>query len=74
MCLALRHVHSKHVMHRDIKGANIFMNNNGGKMECLMGDFGVGKVMQHTLAVAKTLVGSPYFMSPEISSGTSYTT
>ena len=38
-----------------------------------MGDFGVGKVMQCTLAVANTMVGSPYFMSPEISQGTPYT-
>ena len=73
MCLALRHVHSKHVIHRDIKGGNIFINNNEGTLECLMGDFGVGKVMQGTLAAANTIIGSPYFMSPEINSGILYT-
>ena len=29
MCLALKSIHSKHVIHRDIKSANIFVHNDG---------------------------------------------
>ena len=45
MCIALRHVHSKHVIHRDLKGGNIFIHNDGQETMFLLGDFGVGKVM-----------------------------
>ena len=41
----MRHVHSKKVIHRDLKGANVFVNQDGTDSVCLIGDFGVGKVM-----------------------------
>ena len=31
-----------------------------------LGDFGVARVMEHTAAKARTVVGSPYYISPEI--------
>ena len=31
-----------------------------------VGDFGVAKVLEHTAAKARTVVGSPYYLSPEI--------
>lgn len=31
-----------------------------------LGDFGVAKVLEHTVAKARTVVGSPYYLSPEI--------
>ncbi len=31
-----------------------------------IGDFGVAKIMENTVARARTLVGSPYYLSPEI--------
>ena len=73
MCLALRHVHSKHVIHRDLKGANVFINTKGSDTCFLLGDFGVGKVMQNTKDVANTVIGTPYFMSPELNSNKPYT-
>ena len=31
-----------------------------------IGDFGVARVMENTIAKARTVVGSPYYLSPEI--------
>lgn len=31
-----------------------------------VGDFGVSKVLSSTLALAKTTIGTPYYISPEI--------
>ncbi len=31
-----------------------------------IGDFGIAKVLTHTLQNAKTVVGTPYYLSPEI--------
>lgn len=62
MVLGLNHVHSKRVIHRDLKPANIFLNE---KYECLIGDFGVAKpVSEHV--EARTTIGSPLYMAPEI--------
>lgn len=31
-----------------------------------LGDFGIARILDHTKAVAKTMVGTPYYISPEI--------
>ena len=31
-----------------------------------IGDFGIAKVLSHTIQKAKTMVGTPYYLSPEI--------
>ena len=57
ICLALKHVHDRKVLHRDIKSQNVFMS-KGGKVK--LGDFGVAKVLDTTLAMASTTIGTPY--------------
>lgn len=37
-----------------------------------MGDFGVSKILESTHDFAKTSLGTPYFLSPEICSGSIY--
>lgn len=31
-----------------------------------LGDFGIARVLRYTIAKAKTMVGTPYYISPEI--------
>ena len=56
-------------MHRDLKGQNIFMTSSG---KVKIGDLGVSKVMESTMR-AKTQIGTPYYMSPELVKGLPYT-
>ena len=37
-----------------------------------MGDFGIARVLNNTCEVAKSMVGTPYYLSPEIIQGRPY--
>ena len=54
ICLALRCVHAKNIIHRDIKGANVLMHSENRFKICLLSDFGVGKVMGSATDFAET--------------------
>ena len=59
---ALAHMHEKRVMHRDIKPANIFVTDDGVPK---LGDLGLGRFFSQRTQDAYSLVGTPYYMSPE---------
>ena len=63
ICLAIRHIHEKKIIHRDLKSGNIFLMKNGFVK---LGDFGIAKNFQRTIDKAKTMVGTPYYLSPEM--------
>jgi serine/threonine protein kinase len=63
LCLAVKHLHDRKVLHRDLKTQNIFLTSNG---RVKLGDFGISRVLRSTLDSARTLVGTPYYLSPEI--------
>ena len=60
--LGLYYIHSKKILHRDIKTLNIFLTKDlSGKI----GDLGVAKVLEGTNH-AITFIGTPYYVSPEM--------
>lgn len=61
--LALKYIHDKHVLHRDLKSGNFFLSKAGNLK---MGDFGIAKVLSSTQAIARTAIGTPYYLSPEV--------
>ncbi len=63
VCLGLKHVHDRKILHRDIKAQNVFLTREN---RCLLGDFGIARVLSSTQGFAKTMVGTPYYLSPEI--------
>lgn len=63
ICLAMKHVHDRKIIHRDLKGQNIFLTKNNN---IKLGDFGIARVLSNTKEKAKTMVGTPYYLSPEI--------
>nr|KAF6481227.1 NIMA related kinase 1 [Molossus molossus] len=63
ICLALKHVHDRKILHRDIKSQNIFLTKDG---TIQLGDFGIARVLNSTVELARTCIGTPYYLSPEI--------
>jgi NIMA (never in mitosis gene a)-related kinase len=63
LCLAIKHCHDRKIMHRDLKAQNVFLMKNG---IVKLGDFGIAKVLNTTVEKAVTIVGTPYYLSPEI--------
>ena len=63
MCLGLRYLHQNKILHRDIKTTNMFL---GKEDKIKVGDLGVAKLLNQTQNMAHTIVGTPYYLSPEL--------
>ncbi|KAL4510507.1 hypothetical protein ABPG72_004661 [Tetrahymena utriculariae] len=70
LALSIKYIHEKKILHRDIKTSNIFITKDG---TIKIGDFGISKVLENTTSVANTVVGTPYYMSPEVCESKPYT-
>lgn len=68
---ALQYIHSKRILHRDLKTSNLFLMKS--KFVVKLGDFGISRVLEGSIEAAITVVGTPYYMSPEVCENKPYT-
>ena len=62
-------MHSKNILHRDLKTQNLFLTKDN---ILKIGDFGISKQLGTMSDLAKTACGTPYFMPPEVCKGEPY--
>ncbi|XP_051848256.1 serine/threonine-protein kinase Nek8 isoform X2 [Antechinus flavipes] len=67
--LALHHVHTHLILHRDLKTQNILLDKQ--RMVVKIGDFGISKILS-SKSKAYTVVGTPCYISPELCEGKPY--
>lgn len=65
----LMYLHKSKKIHRDIKSGNILLTDKG---ECKLADFGVSAELTSTFAKRVTMIGTPYFMAPEVLQSNDY--
>jgi len=68
LCLAMKYIHSRKIVHRDIKCQNVFLTSKG---TIKLGDFGISKHLG-TWSFAETSLGTPYYLAPEVCAGRNY--
>lgn len=67
--MALQYMHERHVLHRDLKTQNIFLTKSN---IIKVGDLGIARVLESASDMASTMIGTPYYMSPELFSNKPY--
>uniref|UniRef100_A0A2D4P354 Serine/threonine-protein kinase Nek4 n=2 Tax=Micrurus surinamensis TaxID=129470 RepID=A0A2D4P354_MICSU len=69
IAMALQYLHEKHILHRDLKTQNVFLTRSN---IIKVGDLGIARVLDNQHDMASTLIGTPYYMSPELFSNKPY--
>lgn len=65
----LEYLHDNKKIHRDIKAGNVLLDHKG---VAKLADFGVSAQLSNTLSKKDSVIGTPYWMSPEVISRSCY--
>ena len=65
----LEYLHNNKKIHRDVKAGNILLDDEGNVK---LADFGVSTELLHSLADKDTVIGTPFWMSPEVITKSKY--
>lgn len=61
LCLAVNFLHERHILHRDLKSRNVFLDGHEpGSVR--LGDFGIARVLQNKQDLASTSIGTPCYV------------
>lgn len=68
IALGLSYLHSKGIFHRDLTSKNCLIRSDEGVFSAVVGDFGLAeKIPDNSVGQEKlSVVGSPYWMAPEV--------
>eukprot|EP00405_Crypthecodinium_cohnii_P033666 CAMPEP_0206525980 /NCGR_PEP_ID=MMETSP0325_2-20121206/412_1 /ASSEMBLY_ACC=CAM_ASM_000347 /TAXON_ID=2866 /ORGANISM="Crypthecodinium cohnii, Strain Seligo" /LENGTH=533 /DNA_ID=CAMNT_0054020975 /DNA_START=47 /DNA_END=1648 /DNA_ORIENTATION=- len=72
LALALEHIHSLNILHRDVKPMNIFLV--GDEEQVKLGDFGIARLVDGDAVGAECQVGTPHYLPPEVINERRYST
>jgi calcium-dependent protein kinase len=66
---AVQHLHERNICHRDLKPENFLFKNNKENAEIKIIDFGLSKKFSKQETDMNTIVGTPFYVAPEVLSG-----
>jgi serine/threonine protein kinase len=69
IAVALKYLHSRNVIHCDLKSSNILIDDN---WKIKIGDFGLSRFLKKELEGNSGRIGTPHWMAPEILKGKKY--
>ncbi|XP_013178221.1 PREDICTED: serine/threonine-protein kinase Nek8 isoform X1 [Papilio xuthus] len=70
--LGVRYIHNLDIIHRDLKAENILLTGTHGVI-VKIGDFGISKMLASAKKTS-TVIGTPYYLAPELCEGKPYDT